>query len=458
MAGIGLRLRAIVSKGTYLQSLTAYLSSAVISSGPWLSIVIALSVLSTSVVTFLSVEARLLFFATITYAFGVSLIASGAPQMILTRYLADRFYETDTTSVAPTCSGMIVAVTPLALLTLPFLLFAPFSMTYRLLAVSLALTLTYIWQVAVFLSAGRDYIRILLIFVFSYVLSIGSVLLLGRSFGIIGSLAGFLVGQVICLALLISRVFREFSPIAGINFDFFRYVGKYWDLGLIGLIYAIGIWGDNAIFWFGPQSIDIAGFYHLNPLYDSAKLVAYLTTIPASASFLVNLESNFYRYYRDYFKYIREKGTLAQITEQKEGMAEATQTGLVRLTVIQGGIGAALYLLAPNLALLLLTNALWVQIIRTLAIGVSFQIIMLSVFILLLYLDERLPALLVVTSFAVLNIGISLFSLHLGPRFFGIGYLVGAGVATVIGILFLVDRLRRLDYLTFMAQPIPEPE
>lgn len=454
MAGIGLRLQNVISKGTYLQSLTAFLSSAVISSGPWLAAVIALSVLSTSVVTFLAPDARLLLFATITYAFGVSLIVSGAPQMILTRYLADRLYAADVEKIAPTCTGMLAATLPLALLTVPVLVFAPFSLTYRLLAVSLAITLTYIWLVVVFLSAGRDYVRILLIFVFSYAVSIGSITLLGRISGVTGSLAGFLAGQIMCLALLIARVYREFAPMTGLNFEFLRYLGKYWDLGAIGLLYAIGIWGDNIVFWWMGNSVTVGGFFHLNPVYDSTKLIAYLATIPASASFLVHLEANFYRHYRDYFKYIREKGSLAQISAQKDGMREAAQSGLVRIGVIQGAVGATLYVLAPNLAMALGTDLVWVRTLRMLTVGVSLQIIMLSVLILLLYLDERRPTLLMVALFTGLNIGGSLLFHQIEPTWDGFGYLLGAGCACVVGILFLADRLRRLNFLTFMAQPL----
>ncbi len=309
--------------------------------------------------------------ATITYPFGASLIVSGAPQMILTRYLADRFYVAEIDKVAPTCTGMIVAAAPLSLLTVPFVAFAPFPLVYRLLAASLVLTLTCIWLIVVFLSASRDYFRILLIFVFSYGISIGSIMVMGRVGGVTGSLAGFLFGQVICLALLIARVYREFSPIEGINFGFLRSLGKYWLLGLIGLLYALGIWGDNAVYWFAGHGIIIDGFFRLHPVYDSAKLLAYLATIPASASFLVHLEANFYRHYRDYFRLIREKGTLAQIREHKDGMAEAAQAGLVRIALIQGSIGAAVYAFAPKLALMLGMSPAWVQPANHHAFGVS---------------------------------------------------------------------------------------
>ena len=36
MAGIGFRLQAMVAKGSYLEATTAYLSSAIITAGPWL--------------------------------------------------------------------------------------------------------------------------------------------------------------------------------------------------------------------------------------------------------------------------------------------------------------------------------------------------------------------------------------------------------------------------------------
>jgi polysaccharide biosynthesis protein PelG len=262
----------------------------------------------------------------------------------------------------------------------------------------------------------------------------------------------------VCLALLIARVLREFSPIDGIDFGFLRSLGGYWDLGLIGLLYGIGIWVDNVVFWFAPSGVTVASFFHLNPVYDSAKLIAYLCTIPASTSFLVHLESNFYRHYRDYFKFIRERGTLGQIIDEKKGMAEAALSGLIRITLIQGSVGAVVFLLAPNLAHALHTSDQWVGTLRILTVGVSMQIIMLAVFILLLYLDERRPALAVVATFTTLSLGGSLAVLPLGPGFFGLGYVAGAVVATVIGALFLADRLRRLDYLTFMAQPLPRPE
>jgi len=341
------------------------------------------------------------------------------------------------------------------LLTAPFLVFAPFTLVYRLMAVALCMTLTYIWLVVVFLSAGRDYVRILLIFIFSYMVSIAAITLLGNTLGVTGSLAGFLIGQLLCLSLVIARVYREFTPNRGVSFAFLGYIGKYWDLGLIGLIYSVGIWADNAIFWWAPHgSIVIAGFFRLNPDYDSTKLIAYLTTIPASATFLVHLESNFYRHYRDYFKSIRDKKTLGKIIEHKNGMMEAVQSGLVAISLIQGGVGAVLYLLAPNLAIVLHKNSDWVQLLRFIIIGVSVQIVMFSIFILLLYLDERRPALIVVATFMLVNCLGTALSVRLGPSFYGVGYLLGAAISTGIGIYYLTDRLQRLDYLTFMTQPI----
>ena len=89
MAGIGFRLRALISSGSYLEAATAYLSSAVISTGPWLSGVIALLILNTTTATYLTRDDRSLLLATIIWAFAASLLIAGGPQMLLTRYLAD---------------------------------------------------------------------------------------------------------------------------------------------------------------------------------------------------------------------------------------------------------------------------------------------------------------------------------------------------------------------------------
>src|SRR5438105_4323668 len=126
MAGIGFRLQALVAKGSYLEASGAYLSSVVISAGPWLSGVIALMLLSATTENFLSAADHALLFATIVTVFAASLLLASGPQLLITRYLADRFYLNDRAAIAPTCAGVLCLIVPVALTTLPFVLLTSF--------------------------------------------------------------------------------------------------------------------------------------------------------------------------------------------------------------------------------------------------------------------------------------------------------------------------------------------
>ena len=135
--------------------------------------------------------------------------------MLVTRYLADRLYLNDTDSVAPTCAGVLVMIIPFFLITLPFLAFTPFDIRYRLLVITLFLTLTMTWIIVMLLSAARGYIRILVIFATCYTLGVGASIGLGHLFGLLGSLAGFTLGQMTCLSFLIVVVYLEFPSAQG---------------------------------------------------------------------------------------------------------------------------------------------------------------------------------------------------------------------------------------------------
>jgi uncharacterized membrane protein len=454
MAGIGFRLRRLAGEETYVHAAAAYLSSAVISAGPWLSAVVSLGLLAGATAAFLGSEERDLLFATITYAFGLSMVLAGAPQLIVTRYLADRFYSDDLPAIAPACTGVLAQGGLFLLVASPFVVLAPFELPYRLLAASLFVTFSLIWLVVVFLSAARDYWRLVATYCGGYALSLGAAVWLGQAHGLLGALGGFTLGQVVCLGLLASHVYLEFPSPRGASLAFLGYARRYWDLALIGLLYAGGIWIDNVVYWHTPEAVLIGGYYRLLPAYDSAKAWAYLTTIPASAVFLVNLETSFCQHYRAFYDRIIGKGTLTQIAQAKRGMCEAARTAVVTLIKIQGLVAVAALLLAPDLARWFGLQPEQVAYFRVLVLGASGQLLVLVALLFLLYLDQRRAALLVIGAFVAVNAGCTLLTVRLGPATFGMGYVAAGFVGAVLGLGCLRDRLRRLEYLTFMLQPM----
>src|SRR5579859_554410 len=198
MAGIGFRLQALISKGSYFDAATAYVSSAVISTGPWLSGAVALMVLGSTATMYLTKDDHALLLATIITVFAVSLVIAGSPQMLVTRYLADRLYSNDSACIAPLCTGVLLLVFPFTLLALPFLLFAPFPLLYRCLVSTLFVTLMMSWLITAFLSAAHEYLRIVLIYLIAYTLGMVLSILLGPIYGLFCALVVFIMGQLLC--------------------------------------------------------------------------------------------------------------------------------------------------------------------------------------------------------------------------------------------------------------------
>lgn len=454
MAGIGFRLRALVAGGSYLEATTAYLSAAVISTGPWLTGAAALVVLNTTTAAYLTQDERTFLFATLISLFAASLLVAGGPQMLLTRYLADRMYAGDMASFAPTCTGVLFLNVPFALLATPFLLYAPFTLLYRLLTVTLFLTLTMTWLVTTFLSSARGYLRIVLIYVGSYAGGAVVSLLLGLRYGAQGSLAGFTFGELLCLALLLESVYREFPSPQLISWAYLRYLRRFWDLWLIGTLYVWGIWIDNLLFWVSPHAEVIHGFYRLFAPYDTARFVVYLSTVPAAAIFLLRLETDFFEHYRDFYLSIRHKGTLADLARARRGMIAAVRASAWTILKIQGLIALFLCVIARDLATFLGLAPRWIPLLRLQAFAGLGQFMMFIMLLFLLYLDRRRAVLLVVAIFLLGNAGLTLASLSLGEPFYGAGYLLAAWAGAVPGWLLLHAHLKQLEYQTFMTQPV----
>jgi polysaccharide biosynthesis protein PelG len=465
VAGIGLTLRKLTADGTFLGGAAAYFSSGVISAGPWLISVLSIGLLQGAIAAFLPADDRQLLFATITYAFVSSSILTGPIQLVLTRIVADHIFQHEVRAISSTFTRTLMqSIILLTCLIIPFLVLAPFGLAYRLLAASLFLTVSLIWLALAVISAVRNYLTIVLAFVIGFATSGGAAVWLGRVYGLPGCLEGFALGQVVCLAILIGQIYLEFPQHDPIKTPLYRYWREYWSLGLVGLCYYLGLWAEKLYYWFSSAGTAVHGFYRAFPPYDSAILLAYLLTIPAAAVFLVNLETDFYQHYRTfYMQIVRRKapdgsrlpgGTFEQITQARLGMVKSARTGFWTLLKVQGMIAGFALLLAPDLGRLLGLPEHHLTTLRIAIIAASGQVFVLYAVLLLLYLDRRFQTLAVALVFAASNLVLTFLTDRLMPGVYGVGYLLSTLIAASLGWYLLNAVLAKLDYLTFMLQPL----
>jgi uncharacterized membrane protein len=176
--------------------------------------------------------------------------------------------------------------------------------------------------------------------------------------------------------------------------------------------------------------------------------------VPASAAFLVHLETNFYHHYRSFYRLIRTQGTLREIRAAKAGMVATAWSGVRSILKLQGLVAAAAIVLAGDITRLAGLPAAATPVFRLVVLGASCQFLLLTVALFLLYLDERRAALMVMLSFAALIVACTLGALPLPADWRGLGYCIAGALGSGVALLYLRSRLEQLEYRTFMLQPV----
>lgn len=456
MAGIGFELQKAVREESYLGAIRGYFYAAVISSGPWLISVVALSLLAVFSTPFLSQEATALFAATITHTFAVSLITTGVIQMVVTRYLADEMYLQRTESLAPTFVAVLALSSGAQFVVINVCLtFTELPLGYRLPATSLYVAVSGIWVAMIFLSAARDYVSIVAAFGIGYLTSFAVALALGARYGISAYLWGFAAGQLVLLGLLVWRVLAEFELKESFKLDFVGHFRRYPSLIAIGFVYNLALWIDKIVFWVSPRQVNAGSFLGVFPIYDTSFFVASLVIMPSLAVFIVSIETDFYLNYKRFYEVIQYKLSLGELFAAKRGMMESLRRSYLTLFKIQSLTTLiAATLLTPVLARAFDIPEGYLPLFRLLMVGMSVQVFLLLTVLILLYLDLRGSAVIVCCAFLATNLAFTLVTVPLGYSLYGYGFLASSVVSVIVAVALLMNRFRNLEYLTFARQPL----
>jgi polysaccharide biosynthesis protein PelG len=460
MAGIGFELRELLRRDSLWGLVRAYAYAGLISSGPWvLSIlgVMGIGVLSVGPVA--AVEVRQ-FLVSVTYLMAGSLILTGALQLTFTRFIADRLFDKQERSVLPNLLGALTLAIGAAGV-LGSLVFVPLpeamawahlggSVVYRVLLVVTLATLSGCWITVVLLSGLKEYRRVMGSFLAGYFVSFVAALAL-RPFGLSGLLAGFLAGQILLLFLMLALVVARYPSDRLVSFEFLDRRRAYLSLSATGLLYNVGIWIDKLIFWFTPSTSEpVLGPLRASIIYDLPIFLAYLSILPGMAVFLVRVETDFAEEYHAFFDAVRGGETLGEIRRRRDRLTLAVRRGVSEILKIQGITVLVLLLAGPRLLDYVGISRLHLQLFSIDLVGVAMQVLMLAVFNVLFYLDERRAVLSLSALFVASNVVLTIASQAAGPAFYGYGFALSTAVTSIAGLLVTSRKLDRLEMHTFM--------
>ncbi|MEO5367520.1 MAG: exopolysaccharide Pel transporter PelG [Magnetococcus sp. WYHC-3] len=454
MAGIGFNLRRLTRQDNYLGVLLAYGYSALITAGPWIFTIIALSGTLWLGSYFTSHEEQAGFRILVIYNFAFSLLFSGPLVMVATRWLADQIYEKDVHAVPGMLLGALAVLFAFnLLLAVPFYLFVVrLPVLEQLLGLMNYFLITGVWLAGVFLTALKDYHPIIRTFAVGMVVGLGFNVLFAAPMGVAGMLLGFNFGLAYILFSLLARILAEYPYAATKPFGFLTYFRKYWELAVGGFVTYLAAWADKFIMWFSPHGERAAGELLHFPNYDSAMFLSYITIIPAMAAFVVTIETGFFEHYLRFYRDIREHATLERIRLNHQAMISNIQDSARNFLILQGSLTLMVILLAPQLFQWMGINYLQLGIFRLGALGALFHVMVLFLFILLSYFDMRRPALYLQLVFLGTNTVFTLVTVELGYEYYGYGYFGATLVTFVVSYLVTQFLVGELPYQTFVRQ------
>lgn len=453
MAGIGFELRKHLREESYTDLFRAYLTAGLIGSGPWIISIGSMLAIGYASRRFARDPQHVTtFLATVTHLMSTSLIVSGFMQLMFTRFVADRLFAKKPESVAPNVLGALLVVTLVSGAIGTFVSATMFTgyLAYRVLLIVAFVVLCNLWVVSVLLSGMKAYRTVVAVFAGGYAITVGTAVLLSR-LGLAGYLAGFCLGHIAMLFAMLSLVLKEYPAREFLRFEFLRRKNIFLELVFAGGLFNLAIWADKFVFWENTVTSDeLVGPIRYSVVYDVPIFVAYLSLIPGMAVFFVRIETDFAEQYERFFTAVREGDTLSEIQRLRDGLVDAARAGVYDIFRIQGLTAAVLLLAAPQILGAFQIPSFYSYLFQIDVVAVGFQVVLLGIFTILFYLDYRKLVLALAVLFLVLNVGCSIASLSLGPRFYGFGFAVAVSVTGLAALAALSRRLDRLEYETFM--------
>ncbi len=454
MAGISIELRRILKKESLFGLLAAVGYSAVLGSGNWVIAVSTIFIFST-LARLMTQDASIpvIYQVYITYTVAFSLIISGPLQLMFTRYIADRLFEKEVDRVVPNYFGALalsmstgLLVSFIAALYLfkgePYHYHAVFSFTVS--------TLSGLWVTNALLTGLKSYRHIFLSFFASY-LFIGVSLLLTVRFGLFWTFVSFYVGQCLLLFLLVYRVIKDYVSDRLFELDFLKKNRSYYSLAIVGFLYNLGIWVDKFVFWFSPLTGDnVFANIRASVIYDVPVILAYLSLVPGIAVFFLKVEVEFATEYDNYYKAVREWGTLEDLYRLGNKMIEGIRATLYETLRVQAIATVLIFFVEEYVFELLHVPKVHIPLFNVLLLGALLQLGFMVIFAILSYFDRRDYLLWMTSVFVITNFSLTVVSQYLGPHFYGYGYVLSLLVSLLVGMLSLRRFLSELHYRTYM--------
>ncbi len=460
MAGVGFELKKLFrSKDGYLRNLHGFAVSAAVTQGPML-----LNILLLVLMRFLmrqtgaQVMEQEWFLYTVTYATVFSLIFSNTLLLFIDRFVSDCIYKGEEERILPSFFTLLfVLLGVFGLVAIGYIAMIPRDPLYKLAALLQFGELLVIWSEMSYLSAIKQYGKVLIGFMASVVVAslTGFALLRFTAMDrVCAALLGICAGYAVMLLMYFQQMLLYY-PHGSFNlFDCLPALDEHKILIAIGFFMAFGVYAHNFVFWLSEARNAIWALGVFCTRYDIPTFFASFTIMPMLILFVVAVETQVYEHYRAYFDAILHGGTLQDIQLARRSLLHVIFRECSHLMEMQLFVTIICATFLGNFLSGLGLDAEQTAIYRILCFGYCLFGMMKCLIILMLYFEDRGGALAGTVLFALLSTALSLLTLRMEPALWGFGFTAAA----FAGVLFAAFRIRyfleHLESKVFLRQPL----
>jgi uncharacterized membrane protein len=436
----------------------AYLCAALMVAGPWIFTMIGIAGLSA--VNCAAPCGQLPLFRTIViYNSMFSLVVTSPLGFFAGRHAADELHGGRTEGIfAVLVAELILLCLATLFVAVPLYgLGASLDGPTRLAAVQNALLIGVSWLLIPFLGALRAHGAILA----AFGAGAGAMAALGWALAdpgttalLTGFNASFALIDAIMMACLVRRIGSTIHFDAGVLWR----LREKWDLPACGLAYALGIWADKAVMWYGSPwqdapagGLTMAGVLRTMPSYDTAVFWAQLVSIPVVAIAFVHVETELRTLFGRFYGRIGARASLRELTTAIQKLRICVISSIAVLFVALAIIATMSVLFSFVFMSELGLRPSYMSILRISLAAMAFHSSAMFCFVFLLYFDLRRQALLIVATYAVLNILLTMAFLEAGQAFYGYGSMIAAATTFVVAFAVLLRELPWLHYHAFIT-------
>jgi len=455
MAGIGFELKRVFVNNTISSSVKGFSYAIFVTSGPMIINLLMLSIIGRVLIDAgASLEQRELFYASMTYSYIFSLLNVSGIIMIISRYVSDKLYIEETENILASMLGAIaICVATGGIFGFIFYAASSLPFIFKLFSYLIFIELSVINILMIYVSAVKDYKKVALSFCLGLIITIAMAIFL-KSLKVeilTAMLTGVMSGFFVNILFLLSVIKSFFKVMSGEMFEFIVYLKKMPLLFLINLLYTLGLFGHNIIFWlWSDLSVKVMGTYFYSPSYDTATFYSVFTIIPSLVVFVVKTETAFFTKYREFGQAIINGGTFRNIKNAKNSMVLVLRNELFLIIKLQLTVTIVSAIIGANLILPINGhNQITIKLFVLLAAGYFMTYMTFIIITVLLYFDNQEDAFRTALMFFLLTVIFSMITILFGEKFYGLGLCTAALTSMIYSGRFLLRTLEDVDYRIF---------